>query len=83
MAKDWKNDYSYSRDSDWLLSAGRTNRLVDHIGTTADEPDVKPVQIRQAGGGDRPVTAVLATEPEPPLTRQEAIEQNGFIRGRR
>jgi hypothetical protein len=84
MAKNWKDDFNYDRSSDWLLSAGRTNRLVSHIGTSKeDEPDYKAPQIRQAGGGDKPVTAILATEPEPPLTREEAINQNGFSRGRR
>jgi hypothetical protein len=84
MAKNWKDDFNYDRSSDWLLAAGRSNRLASHIGTSReDEPDHKAPQIRQAGGGDKPVTAVLATEAEPALTRAEAVEQNGFSRGRR
>jgi len=81
--KNWKEDFNYDRKSDWLLSAGRTGRLVSHLGVQPIEPDVKPLQIvTKQSNGKGPVTAVIQTECEEPLTRREAIEQNGRQRGR-
>jgi hypothetical protein len=84
MAKNWKDDFNYDRKQDWLLSSGRSGRLVDHLGIKPVEPDVKAPQIRTAGGdGQKPVTAVIATESEPALTREEAVNLGGVGRGRR
>jgi hypothetical protein len=85
MSRNWKDDYQYDRKQDWLISAGRSGRLVSHITLPPEEvPDVKPPEIRtKQSNGVGPVIAVIATEAEPPLTRQEAIEQNGYNRGRR
>jgi hypothetical protein len=83
MARNWKEDYQYDRKSDWLISAGRTGRLVSHLGVPPIAPDVPIPPVVTKGGGDKPITAHIQTECEPPLTREEAINANGFARGRR
>jgi hypothetical protein len=78
----WKTMFNWDRGRDWLADMGRSGRLVSHVRVpTPDEiPDTNEPRIVTKGGDGQPVTAVIQTDQDEPMTRERATEINGRLR---